>query len=72
MASSTQPKSLSVERMAGRRCDFVVYYTRGGVKYLDAMWGADEETVRRDFLAMCEEIRWTNVEIDRIEPRAAE
>lgn len=61
-------RTLDIERVTGIRARFLVYYTRGGRRYVDCMYGATEERVRADFLGMARELGWT-VEIQRIEVR---
>lgn len=63
-----QPSTLKIERVAGQRATFVVYYKRNGKTYLDGLFSRTEEMARRDFLAGAQELGWT-VEIDRIEKR---
>lgn len=65
-----QPKTSSVERMAGKRADFFVTYRRGGKQYFDVMWAPTPERCEADFAAAAAELGW-KVEGVRVYPRDA-
>ncbi len=53
-----QPKKGSVERQVGFAGRFIVYYTRNGKKYWDAIYAPTAEQTKADFLAACAELGW--------------
>lgn len=66
--TTTQPATLAIERAAGQRATFVVYYRRNGKNYLDGLYSADEAAARAEFEGLAEELGW-RVEVDRVEAR---
>ena len=67
-----QPRTLTIERQAGERATFVVYYSRttrkGTKQYLDGLFSPTAEQARADFEAMAAELGW-KVEVERVEER---
>lgn len=57
-----------VERIEGKRADFIVYYTRNGKRFRDAMWATDADDCRQKFLAFCKELGWADVSVSEIVP----
>lgn len=64
-----QPKTTAVERAAGKRATHLVYYTRGGRNYFDAIWADDDEQARERFLAFASELGWKVTVLLRVEER---
>lgn len=58
----------SVEKAAGKRADFIVFYRRNGKPYLDAMWASSAQDAERKLVAFCKELRW-KVTVESVEPR---
>lgn len=58
-----------VERAAGKRADFHVYYRRNGKLFFDAMWAASAEEATAKMLGFARELRW-NIKIVRVDPVA--
>ncbi|MCX7178019.1 MAG: hypothetical protein NTX56_04350 [Proteobacteria bacterium] len=59
-----------VERVAGKRASFKVYYRRKGKMYFDVMWAAGTDEAAAKFQAFAREFRWTVevVSVKRIDP----
>jgi hypothetical protein len=56
-----------VERCAGKRASFKVFYRRAGKLYFDVMWAPGTDEAERKLLAFAKEVGWKNVEIVRTE-----
>lgn len=60
-----------VERAAGQRADFHVYYRRNGKLRLDAIWAPSVADAQRQMSDFARELRW-RIEIVRIDPVAVD
>jgi hypothetical protein len=68
-----KPKLSHVERVAGKRASFKVFYRRNGKLFFDVMWAPGTDEAVAKFHAFAKELRW-NVEfvrVERIDPVAA-
>jgi len=53
-----QPKKGFVEQAAGFAGRYIVYYTRNGKRYWDAMYAPTAEQAESDFHRMAKELGW--------------
>jgi len=61
-------KMLSVERAAGKRADFHLYWKKpNGKLMVDAMWAPSPEEAKRLFLSFAKELRWKVASVVRVE-----